>query len=81
MERPVEARVARLESDVAHLRSDVTEIKGDLRALRERMDTRMDRLESKFDRKLDSLQNWGILLYITLATGTFGTMARAFGWL
>ena len=38
-ERPMEARIARLESDVAHLRTDVADIKVDVRALRDKMDT------------------------------------------
>jgi len=91
----MEARIARLESDVAHISSNVADIKLDVRALRDRMDTRIDRVESKldeldakFDRKYDSLQDklsraqiWALFLYIALATGTFGTMARAFGWI
>ena len=76
-EKPVEARIARLESDVAHLRSDVADIKVDVRALRERMDTRMDRLESKFDSKFA----WLLSVGVAATAGILGAMARGFGWL
>ncbi|HEX5049107.1 MAG TPA: hypothetical protein VFX89_18490 [Gammaproteobacteria bacterium] len=87
----MEARIARVESDVAHLRVEAADIKADVRELRGRMDNRMDRLESKFDgleSKFDGLKDavystkvWALMLYIALAAGTFGTMARAFGWI
>ena len=84
----IDARIARLESDVAHLRSDVSDIKTDLRARFDRVDTRIDRLESKLDTKLGALtqaisrsQIWALMLYLALAAGMFGTMARGFGWI
>jgi chaperonin cofactor prefoldin len=84
----LETRVAKLESDVSHLRADVSEIKADLRARFDRVDTRLDHLESKVDSKIDMLTNmiwraqiWAPLLYIALADGMFGTMARGFGWI
>jgi hypothetical protein len=52
------------------------------------VDTRIDRLESKLDTKIDALtqtvfraQIWALLLYIALAVGILGAMARGFGWL
>jgi chaperonin cofactor prefoldin len=84
----LETRVAKLESDVSHLRADVSEIKADLRTRFDRIDTRIDQLESKVDTKIDTLTNmvwraqiWALLLYIALAAGMFGTMARGFGWI
>ncbi len=84
----LETRVAKLESDVSHLRADVGEIKADLRARFDRVDTRLDHLEFKVDSKIDTLTNmvwraqtWALLLYIALAAGMFGTMARGFGWI
>jgi uncharacterized coiled-coil protein SlyX len=38
MDYPMEARIARLESDVAHVRTDVADMKVDLRALRDKME-------------------------------------------
>ena len=76
-EKPMEARIARLESDVAHIRSDVAEIKTDVRALRERIDTRIDRLESK----VDGNSLWAVSLQLGIAAGLLGAMARGFGWL
>jgi predicted nucleic acid-binding Zn-ribbon protein len=73
----VEARIARLESDVGHLRTDVADIKVDLRALRDKMDNSFERLDSK----IDSKSNWALGLYLALAVGMFGAMARGFGWL
>jgi hypothetical protein len=91
----MEARIARLESDVAHLRSDVADIKTDVRTLRDKMDgvgvrldVKIDGLATRLDAKIDGLKDfivathrWAIVLYIALAAGTFGTMARAFGWI
>jgi len=70
------------------MRADVSDIKADLRTRFDRVDTRIDRLESKFDTRIDALtqavwraQIWALLLYIALAAGMFGTMARGFGWI
>ena len=73
----LEARIARLESDVAHLRTDVSDIKADLRTRFDRVDSRMDGLTESIWRA----QIWALLLYIALAAGVFGTMARGFGWI
>ncbi len=61
-EQPMEARIARLESDVAHLRTDVTDIKLDVRSLRDkidalgvRLDQKIDALGVRFDQKNDAL--------------------------
>jgi len=80
----MEARIARLESDVAHLRTDVGDIKSDVRTRFDRVDARIDRLESKFDLLIQLVwraQIWALLLYIALAAGMFGTLARGFGWI
>jgi hypothetical protein len=80
----MEARIARLESDVSHLRSDVADIKTDVRALRDKVDGLGLRHDAKIDGLKDSIvaaQSWAIVLYIALAAGTFGTLARAFGWI
>jgi hypothetical protein len=86
MEKPVEleARIARLESDVAHVRTEVSDIKSDLRVRFDRVDTRIDRLDSKLDALTHAVfraQISALLLYIALAAGMFGTMARGFGWI
>ena len=73
----MEARIARLESDVAHIRSDLADVKADVRSMR-------DKLEAKIDRLAESLaaaKIWALLLYVALAGGLFGTLARGFGWL
>ena len=77
MDYTMEARIARLESDVAHLRTDVADIKTDLRSLRDRMDVKFDALAHAISRA----QLWALMLYIALAAGMFGTMARGFGWI
>ena len=53
-----------------------------------KFDGKFDSLDRKFDVKFDSLKDelstakiWALLLYVALATGTFSTMARAFGWI
>ena len=73
MEEPMEARIARLEADVAHVRTDVADIKVDVRMLRDKMDTLKD--------SITAAQVWALVLYIALAGGMFGTMARGFGWI
>ena len=91
MDYPMEARIARLESDVAHLRTDVAEIKTDLRSLRDKMDA----LRESIGHELTGLRGsvgslredvvavkvWGLGLGFTIAAGVLGTMARAFGWI
>jgi hypothetical protein len=80
----MEARIARLESDVAHIRSDVAELKSDLRSLRDKMDVKLDAVNARIDKLVDSLASakvWALVLYIALAGGLFGTLARGFGWL
>jgi len=73
----MEARIARLEADIAHLRSDVTDIKEDVRSLRDRMEARFDLVLAA----IASAKVWALLLYLALAAGMFGTMARGFGWI
>jgi hypothetical protein len=56
-----------------------------------KVDARFDKVDARFERvdaRLDAVthtiaaaQVWAVLLYVALAAGTFGTMARAFGWL
>jgi uncharacterized coiled-coil protein SlyX len=80
----MEARIARLESDVAHIRSDVAELKTDLRSLRDKIDAKLDAVNARIDKLVDSLASakvWALVLYIALAGGLFGTLARGFGWL
>ena len=55
-EQPMEARIARLESDVAHLCTDVADIKLDVRSLRDRIDALGVRLDQKIDAKFDGLR-------------------------
>ena len=94
-EAGMEARIARLESDVAHIRTDIAEVKTDLRRLETKVDNVNQTLSGKVDNvnytlsgKVDSLKDevasakiWALVLYIALAAGMFGTMARGFGWL
>jgi len=51
-------------------------------------DANIDGLANRLDAKIDgvkdsiaAMQRWAIVLYIALSASTFGTMARAFGWL
>ena len=69
----MEARIARLESDIAHMRSDLAELKTDFRSLRDRIDRLVE--------SLAAAKIWALVLYIALAGGLFGTLARGFGWL
>jgi outer membrane murein-binding lipoprotein Lpp len=92
---PMEARIARIESDIAHLNSDVGEIKLDLRTLRDKVDElgtglngKIDALDTRLSGKIDQLRNeissakvWALMLYMSLAALNFGALARAFGWL
>ena len=87
-EPPMEARIARLESDVAHLCADVADIKIDVRSVRDKVDALGIRLDQKIDARFDalrgeltSLKAWAFGLYVALAAGMFATMARGFGWI
>ena len=94
-ENPMEARIARLESDIGHLRSDVTEIKVGLRSLRDQFVSRVDRLAEQTDNRFDSViakldglggsvastRIWTLTFLVTFAAMVFGTMARGFGWI
>ena len=94
-EPPMEARIARLESDMAHLRSDVAEIKVDQRSMRDKMDSmnsnlldKMDSMNSRFLEKLAQMKDsiaaakvWALILYFAFAGAMLATMARGFGWI
>ena len=69
----MEARIARLESDIAHMRSDIAELRTDFRSLRDRIDRLVE--------SVAAAKIWALVLYIALAGGLFGTLARGFGWL
>ena len=51
-ERPMEERIARLESDVDHLRTHMADVKAEVRALRDKMDA----MKERFDKKLEALR-------------------------
>ena len=94
-EKPMEARIARIESDVAHLRTDVGDIKIDLRGLRDKLDLLDAKLSEKTDklavgltetkasleRSLASAKIWVLLLLIGYGTAMLAAMARGFGWI
>lgn len=65
-EPPMEARIARLESDVEYIKRDVGEIKTDLK-------------EIKSEMKSDFKIHFGALIFV--AIGLAGIMAKGFGWL
>jgi hypothetical protein len=70
-EDPMEARIARLESDIGHLRSDVTEVKV------RQVITKIDGLGDS----VASIRTWTLTVLATFAALVFGTMARGFGWI
>jgi hypothetical protein len=48
------------------------------------MNDRMTALDGRISASNDRIADakvWALVFYITRAAGTFGTMARAFGWL
>jgi hypothetical protein len=90
-ETPVEARIARLESDVGHIRSDIGDMKQDIRDLGGRFDDMRDRMEAMdrrlseriygVERSLWSAKVWALLLFIAQAAAVYGTLARTMGWI
>jgi len=90
-EKPMEARIARIESGVAHLRPDVEDIKIDLRGLRDKVDSMGAKLSEKIEKqsgKLAGLESsiasakiWVLLILIGYGTAILGAMARGFGWI
>ena len=52
-------------------------------AMDERLSGRMDAMDVRFnhlDATIANAKVWALTLYIALAAGMFGTMARGFGW-
>jgi hypothetical protein len=53
-------------------------------SLRDKMDDRLERLDARIDALAESLASakvWALVLYVALAGGLLGTLARGFGWL
>ncbi len=65
-EPPMEARIARLESDVEYIKRDIAEIKADLKDFRAEV-------------RQDAHILWAALFAVAL--GLAGMMAKGFGWL
>ena len=90
-EKPMEARIARIESDVAHLRTDVGDIKIDLRNLRDtlhlidaKLSEKTEKLgetKASLERSIASAKVWALLLYIALAGVNLGALARDLSWI
>jgi outer membrane murein-binding lipoprotein Lpp len=88
---PVEAQIAKLQSDVEHMRSDITEMKVDIRRLDDkigRLDDKIESVRAYLDAKIDALRNdlhstkiWALLLYFAQSAVLLGVMAKGFGWL
>ena len=56
--------------------------------LNAKFDAKIDALDAKFDKKFDGVKDsiakakvWALVLYIALAGGLFGTLARGFDWI
>jgi predicted RNase H-like nuclease (RuvC/YqgF family) len=91
LERTVEERIARLESHVEHMQTDITEMKTDIRRLDQKFDSIKDsiadlrlsnsELRLSMERSFTKLTQWGFTLYIALAAGLLGVMAKSFGWI
>ena len=95
MSDPVEARIARIESDVQHIKADTADLRVELRRTNDKIDGVRDELTKKIDDfhkeltgKIDSLKDtlhsltlWALLLYFTLAGGLLTVIARAFKWI
>jgi uncharacterized protein YlxW (UPF0749 family) len=95
MERSVEERIASLRSDVEHVQADVTELKAAVHRLDQKIDGVDQRLSAKIDGLKDFLSDlrlameksfsrlrlWALTLYIALAVGLLGVMAKGFGWI
>ena len=90
-EMPMEARIARIESDVAHLRADVGDIKIELRGLRDKTDKLSEKTEklavgliemkASLESSIASAKIWVLLILIGYGTAILGAMARGFGWI
>jgi hypothetical protein len=94
-ERTVEERIARLESHVEHIQFDITDLKADVRRLDQKLDGLEQKFDGKFESLKDSvfelrltmeqgfvrITYWGLGLYVALAGGLLGVMAKGFGWI
>jgi outer membrane murein-binding lipoprotein Lpp len=91
----LEADVAHLRSDVGDIKTDVRTLRDKMDTMTERFDAKFDALRSEIaatnialkdglaatDDRMADAKVWALVLGGTLVAGTFGTMARAFGWL
>ena len=88
----VESDVAHLVTDMADVKAEVRSLRDRIDAMNAKLSDKIDdsfnRLNDKFEAKFQSLQEsisaakiWALVLYIALAAGMFGTMARGFGWI
>lgn len=79
MSEPLEVQVARIESDVQHIKEVTTDLRVELR----RTNDKIDKIDDKFDGlkdKLHSVTVWAVLLYVALAGGLLGVLAKGFKW-
>jgi hypothetical protein len=91
----LEADVAHLRGDVADIKADVRTLRDKMDTMAERVDAKFDALRAEIaatnitlrdglaatNDRIANAKVWALVLYFTLAAGTFGTMARAFGWI
>ena len=91
----MEERVTRLESHFEHIQDDIAELKVDIRRLDQKIDQKFEKVDQRFDSLKDSvaelslttersfhkLMLWGLTLYLALASGLLGVMAKGFGWI
>jgi outer membrane murein-binding lipoprotein Lpp len=91
LEKVVEDRVGKLESDVQHLQADVTEIKADARQFRSEVLARFEKVDARFERieqaiaELRTQMVRGDLqtrIWMLLSNGTvLAVMAHGFKWI
>jgi len=90
-EKPMDARIARLEATTEHIQSDVKNLSAETKDFRQEMKELVGKLDAKFEAKSDSLQKsfesmklsrvWD-RVWMLLAMGTLlGVMARGFKWI
>ncbi|HEX7237787.1 MAG TPA: hypothetical protein VF405_12545 [Gammaproteobacteria bacterium] len=70
-----------LETNSASAKGDITTVRSELAAAVASLKGEIATFKSEVTAAIASVKVWAVLLYLALAAGMFGTMARGFGWL
>jgi len=91
----LESDIGHLRSDVTEIKVDLRSLRDQFSSGSDRLCSRIDRLAEQTDNRFDSviakldglgdsnasMRTWTLIVLVTFAAMTLGTMARGFGWI